>query len=979
MKLEGEKKTIKILFYLVFVLCFLEFPIGFVKAQEQRYQLPERPLRIAVLQNNPPFSLKLPSGKLVGLYIDIWDLWSEQTGIPIEYHAGEYGDNVASLRNGLVDFQSGLFMNEERRQWADFSIPIHRVTTNIFVRTKVEKRISIEDFYQKKIAVGTDSYQQHYLKKYHPSIKVLDFKDPKQSILSLIEGRVDAVVSEEPFIDAQLSMMGIKGALSRSREPFLVNTVHALIPKDKPGLTQIINQGLSKIPKKLLVKVEKKWLPGYNSYFESEAFGFLRGLTFEQQLWLRRHSQINNLFKTDFAPIEFLSKQRVYSGISSEYTHLLSKKLDINIISKPRKLVSKNQSTVIETDVIYTSVQSNDISYSDLVKSDPYAQFPVVIVSRKDSVFISSLDDLLGKRVGVGSIGKIANDLQLVYPTMNLVFFPSVSLALDKLEEGQIDVYIDNLALVSYSIKSSNRNQIKIASPTPYFIDFSFGVKKELEPLVNIINKLLASIDRKTKNKLENNWLDYQIKQNPRYQKVLGIAVPSIFLLGLFILFVFYSNKMMRREIESRLAMEEKLSSETDKAEKANRAKDEFLANMSHEIRTPMNTIVGLVELLTQTKLDKEQSNYINTLTNSTNSLQYLIEDILDLSDIVNQELKLNIQAFELEELVLSIIDQANFRAKSAGEEIPIIHRIDPKIPKFLKGDPVRLGQILLNLLSNAIKFTPEGRINISIDLKQMDRSTTTIQFEVKDTGIGMSEEQRLKLFQTYSQADTSTTRKYGGTGLGLSICKTLCEAMGGEIWVESEESVGSRFIFTIIFNRLNSEPERKSLAREINESSVSSQSQTSQLPEVSKTSPKVNSYSHLEKAKILVVDDNETNLLIVDTMLKKFGIQVLTAKNGEECMALLKETEVELILMDLQMPVMDGYQATQLIRQQPAMENLPIVAFSANVMDKDIARALAVGMNYHLAKPFSIIKLLDLISELLENKNNPAEGSTKS
>jgi len=252
------------------------------------------------------------------------------------------------------------------------------------------------------------------------------------------------------------------------------------------------------------------------------------------------------------------------------------------------------------------------------------------------------------------------------------------------------------------------------------------------------------------------------------------------------------------------------------------------------------------------------------------------------------------------------------------------------------------------------------------------------LAFEVEDTGIGMSREQCNRLFQTYSQADTSTTRKYGGTGLGLSICKTLCKAMGGKIWAESQELVGSKFMFTLFFDS------------SIDEYSLVKKGSADLIPKVmpsflnkptdtiAKNNNLSKKYPHLEDLRLLVVDDNETNLLIVVTMLEKFKVTVFTAKNGKESIDVVKKNQIDIILMDLQMPVMDGYQATHIIRQRPDCLHIPIIAFSANVMDRDIDKALEVGMNVHLAKPFSLTKLLQVISEQLSDASESFLGSTK-
>jgi PAS domain S-box-containing protein len=371
-----------------------------------------------------------------------------------------------------------------------------------------------------------------------------------------------------------------------------------------------------------------------------------------------------------------------------------------------------------------------------------------------------------------------------------------------------------------------------------------------------------------------------------------------------------------------------------EKAEASNKAKSDFLANMSHEIRTPLNGIVGFTDLLLKTKFDKDQLEYLTTVNESANTLMEIINNILDFSKIESGRLELISEEIDIYELSNQIINL--FKYEANHKKIDLVLHIDQAVPQFIKGDSFRLKQILVNLLSNAMKFTFSGHIKLNIVQVDADEKMSSIKFSVIDTGIGIKSQNQQKIFQSFIQADNTTTRKYGGTGLGLAISSQLLALKNSELKLISSFGKGSEFFFAITFEKIKQKQNNPFTVTNLegNKSSKSSNLQ--------------------DNYKILIAEDNKINMLLAKTLVKKIVVNcsIIEAVNGYDAVALSEIEFPDLILMDIQMPVQNGYDATMSIRKSKTIMHIPVIALTAGVLNGEKEKCISHGMSDYITKP---------------------------
>ncbi len=807
--------------------------------------------------------------------------------------------------------------------------------------------------------------------------------------------------------------------------------------------------------------------------------------TEDELAFMEEHPTIRLGVDPGFLPFEFIDEDGVYKGIAPDYLDLISEKtgLQFEVVKGLTWPEAYDMALAGELDALPAIGKTSDREEHFLF-SEPYYRFKRVIVTRDTDTSISGLKDLEGMTVAVQRNSSHHSYL-LSYPKINLSLYDSVEAALTAVATGSEKSFVGNIATTNYLIRSNGLTNLR-------FVSFEaekqealyFAVRKDWPELVSIFDKAVGTITQSEKIAISNRWVDLDTDMD--YGPIIRILI----IVGIFILVVitvsFFWIVRLRKEIQRRKQIQLDLEKAKQEAEDANEFKSSFMARMSHEIRTPLNAITGMSYLLKKTEITLTQNMYIDRITQAANSMLSIINDILDFSKIEAGKVQLEITPFSMDQLIQDVVNIVSYKIDE--QKIGFQLSKDSQVPNCFFGDSKRIEQVLLNVLNNAAKFTSSGEVSLDVRLVARENDTYHISFTIKDSGIGMTEEQLNKLFTPFEQADSSINRRFGGSGLGLSIVKNLVEMMGGEVKVFSTYGEGTTFIIQLPLN-IDKEKEAlyekafsgnhfKNLRALVLEKSganinliesylgsfgiqcelTSSESgainmlvaadgkfakafdlfivdydtpaeggfkfiekirkddKIARLPKLMMLLPmmredlfdKLNEYgidigigkpiipsillngildifklkailgsqpsesretpsSKLDKAyDVLIAEDNKTNQLIAKTILEQEGMSTIIANDGKEAVDLYKkhEDKIDLVLMDLNMPVMNGYEAAEKIRELSG--RVPIVALTADVILGVRDKCQQSGISHYISKPFDPDNFIGTIKDIL-------------
>ena len=1021
----------------------------------------EDPDHISVVYSvdSVPFQYTDDSGQPNGIIIDYWKLWSEKTGIDVDFVAAPWNETLGMTRDGKVDAHVGLFFNEERDKYLDYGQALTRTDTHAFFHKSIAIPENLQELAAYRVGVLEGDYVEGFLKQQIRPEAVVGIPDYRQIMDQLESGELKVFAADTPTGLFHLAEAGLLAKFHFDRAaPLYQNDWKVASSEGNHEMLEIIDTGMSMITADERKRIERRWVAGTPG---------------------KMSDALIIAISSNSVPFSTMGVDAKPSGYLVELWREWARQTDRTVEFRPTKWADTLTGIKTGAADIHSGLFKSEERSAWLAFSKPFFDVETAVFTRhgKDVV----LGDLYGEAVGVIKGSFQEGYLKREYPSLEVVASTDIDELLTALLRGQLVAAVAEVPQVNAALGRLGLTGAVHQGAVLFSKPLRAAVLKDDKQLLDLVKQGFKSMPADHEAAIRKRWMPHGLD----WDQVMTWVVPVLGGSLLFVVLVVIWNRRLGREIDERKQMEISLADARESAEAATRAKSDFLANMSHEIRTPMNAVIGLTHLALKTGLTPRQQDYLTKIDASAKSLLGIINDILDFSKIEAGKLDMESVPFDLNAEVLeNLASVAGFKAGEKGLEL--VFDFDDRLPYALVGDALRLGQVLINLMNNAVKFTGQGEVILKIQVQEIDADSVTLHFVVKDSGIGMTEEQQGRLFQSFSQADTSTTRQFGGTGLGLAISRKLVNMMGGEIGVESAPGKGSAFFFDVCFGRAkelavsdlrteagsieairvlvadDNPAARETLSHYLKtfgfqvEQAESGQGAIDRLQAVIDAEPfdlllvdgqmpgmsgvevvrylrnndrladmpcllLVSAYdreellqgtgevsterilvkplspsslldailvvygkragkrsvaggtaglpSQVQGARLLLVEDNEINQQIACEILEAAGVQVTVANNGAEGVAALQQhaEKFDAVLMDIQMPVMDGYQATREIRKDVRFAKLPVLAMTANAMLSDQEDARAAGMNDHIAKPIDVRELFETLGKWIE------------
>lgn len=807
--------------------------------------------------------------------------------------------------------------------------------------------------------------------------------------------------------------------------------------------------------------------------------------TGDELAFMDRHPVIRLGVDSGFVPFEFIDEDGEYKGITADYIALISERTGLQFEVEKDLSWPDAYDAALEGKVdVLPAIGKTKEREEQFLFSQPYYYYKRVIVTKDTDTNISGIDDLKGRTVAVQRNSSHHSYL-LSYPGINLSLYDSVEVALTAVATGAEVAFIGNLATTNYLIRTNGLTQLRFISfEAEKQQSLHFAVRKDWPELVSILNKALDTITESEKTVINKKWID--LDTDIDYSHVIRIVSIVGALIFVVLAVSFFWIARLRKEIQQRKQIQNDLEKAKFEAVEANEFKSSFMARMSHEIRTPLNAIMGMSYLLKKTDVSLTQSMYVDRITQAAHNMLSIINDILDFSKIEAGKVELEIASFSMDQVMQDVVNIVSYKIDEQGIGFRLTK--DPLVPNWFFGDSKRIEQVLLNVLNNAAKFTHQGEVSLEVKLIAKENDTYHISFIIRDTGIGMTEEQVNKLFKPFEQGDISINRRFGGSGLGLSIVKNLLDMMNGEVKVYSTPNEGSTFIISLSlqvdkekesvyiqalsanhFKNVRTLVLEKSGANinmiesylgsfgmhcEITGSAASAMSMLEaangkfakcfdliiidydtpegggfnfveairnnhkivrqpkimmllpmlredlfdrlneygidmgigkpvipsillngildifHLKAVSGSQPSAKKESEIVKLKkgycVLLAEDNKTNRLIAKSLLEQIGVFCIQANDGKEAVEKYQEQKnrIDLIIMDLHMPVMNGYEAAEKIRE--TSDSVPIIAMTADVILGVREKCEQSGIHHYISKPFNPDFFIKTVKDIL-------------
>jgi len=906
-------------------------------------EVKNEPLTVVVVSNNPPFSFQLPDGSVTGLYVEFWQLWSKTTGVPIKVIIAPFEDGLKLMKNQNT-LHAGMFSNDERRKWGDFTQAIHKVNSGVLYSKKHSKMTKLRELNGLPVATQSSSYHEFYLRKQHPELNLKLYDGLENGIKMLLNNQIEAVVSEFPKIRTELAKQGLSGVFAISDEVLFSNYVYGVIAKGQLALLEKINIGIESIPLNKLTALEKKWLPTLKPFFKKDTL--LSTLTLAERKWLQKNPILHRGVDSAWYPYEYLDDKGNTSGLATDYIDYINRVLSINIKAEQQYnwaesvIKLKNHNIDLVSAIVKTPDRENLMLFTE-----PYFSTPTVLVSRKSNFNANSLERLSGRTLGVVSDVAVLEFIKKDYPDILIIPVDSIQDGLLKLNKGNFDAFIGDISVINFAINKLQLSDLIITGFSPYRLDVSMAISPDLKPLVEIINKVFSSMSDKEKAAIANNWLAIQVKSGTDLSTIFIWVVP-IFSLLLLIIFSFVKiNKRLQVEIDNRMQSEKEqklLEAQLHQSQKME-ALGKLTGGIAHDFNNMLGVILGYAELLKTTSLNHELfASYVDHISHAGERGAKLTKKLMSFTR------KNHLESVRIDINKL-LTNQQDMLEKTLTVRIKLTLALSENIwPIWL--DSSDLEDALLNMSINAMhaldgnQLSPELIIktnNITLSKRTVGEmgieSGDYVELNLIDNGCGMTEETQRKIFDPFY-----STKGEQGTGLGLSQVFGFMQRSCGHITVNSSLDIGTQF--TLYFPRYTTNSDKKLTDIETDAEQLSG------------------------SERILIVDDELALSNLASQILQNEDYSVLIAQSAQAALNILDETEVDLVLTDVIMPEMDGYQLSAKIKEIFPHISILLVSGYANENNRSVIDDRLDLKLIH--KPYKRLELLQAVKNILSYKN---------
>ncbi|HET8801010.1 MAG TPA: transporter substrate-binding domain-containing protein [Marinobacter sp.] len=774
--------------------------------------------RIGVTDGQVPLVFDTGDGNLAGTYIDYLARLSDKLGVPLQPVVLD--DPPASAEPAeapatdavLTTWLPGSPVPEGVR----LTKPLMSLTYGLFVSAGDASIRSLADLETNRIAVIEGDDNQYPLLDTVDTFTPVPVESVGEAVSQVLSGQADAFLGPLPVVSDYLQSAMINGiGLSVLLDQKSVEVV-LQVPASNDRLYRVLNQAIAAISHNEHRVIRQSWLQSGLPELEKSGLE----LSASDQAWLKAHPSLQVAFRSDWPPFEYTQDGRA-TGLVPDLVARLETELGVRFESQltESRMAAEQRLNAGEVDIL-PAVSRTPRTEQSFLFTRAYLTVPIALAIRDDGRFIGDLRELRSERVGVVNRHAAHDYLLINHPDLNLYPVDNVEDGLLALSNGDLDVMVTHIPAVSYTVARLGLSNLRITSITPYQYDLRLAVRKDNPELHRILNKALSNLDSMATEAIYNRWIHLDIEQETDYTVVRRVVLIAVVVVLIFL----YWNRKLSREVDERIRSENALRRSEDdlraakleaerlarEAEAASLAKSEFLANMSHEIRTPMNAVIGYSDLLSNSVTDPQQRNYLDAIRAGSRSLLMLINDILDLSRIEAGKMRLDYSAVSVRRLLSDVRHIFDLRAREQGITLEV--SVDSRMPSAMMLDETRLRQVLFNLVGNAIKFTHDGGVTVRATARPLkprkegdeaargsaERQYYKLVVTVKDTGIGIAQDQRDRIFDAFEQQEGQNTRRYGGTGLGLAISRKLARMMGGELEVDSEPGAGSVFTVTL-------------------------------------------------------------------------------------------------------------------------------------------------------------------------------------